>query len=107
MSSNTHIQSVSGPSTDIGAIWDAAVLRYETTAGIKIQSLAGPASADNILINSKEREKQFTSRRHDGSRLDKFRTLVRKALGPIEMWGDIVTNATKTVKNLIFLRILR
>jgi hypothetical protein len=100
MSNNTHIQAAIGPSTDVGAIWSAAVVRYEATTNIKIQSLAGPKTVDEILIDSKERERSFSRHRHDGSKLDKFRTLLGRSLAPIEMWGDIVTNATKTVRNL-------
>jgi len=107
MSNDTHIQAAIGPSTDIGAIWSAAVVRYEATTSIKIQSLAGPKSVDEILIDYNDREKNFSSHRHDDSRLDKFRRLLSRSLAPIEMWGDIVTNATKTVRNLPVLANLR
>lgn len=102
-SSNTYIGAAIGPSTDIGAIWSAAVARYEATTSAKVQTLAGTKSVDDILMETKDREKSFTSRRHDGSKLDKFRTLVRQSLGPIQILGDIVSNATKTVKNLLAL----
>lgn len=104
---DTQIGAEIGPSTDIGAIWSAAVVRYEATTSVKVQSLAGPKSVDEILTDSKDKEKSFTSHRHDGSRLDKFRTLVKNSLAPIEMWGDIVTNATKSVRDVRVLGDLR
>lgn len=95
-----HVESTIGPTTDVGAMWKAAVDRYEDTTKFKIQSLAGAISVDEILGQIHERETKFTTHRHDGSKLDKFRTLVRNSLVPIAMLGDIVAKATKTVRNL-------
>ncbi|KAG9388103.1 Goodbye multi-domain protein [Pyrenophora tritici-repentis] len=93
----SHIQMVIVRSTDVGEIWSATVVRYEATTGVRIQSLVGPKSVDEILIDFKDKENIFAGRRHDGSRVDKFRSLVRKSLGPIEMWGKVITNATKNI----------
>ena len=95
-----HIVSTIGATTDVSAIWNAAVIRYEATTDIKIQSLARPKNVDDILREINQTETKFVRHRHDGSKLDKFRTSVKNSLAPIEMWGDIVTNAVKTVRDL-------
>ncbi|KAH9882828.1 hypothetical protein J1614_000194 [Plenodomus biglobosus] len=95
-SSDPPAGSAVGPPTDIGAIWSTAVLRYEAITNVKIQTFAGPKSVDEIWNDSKEMEKNFSSHRHDRSRIDRFRTMVKNSLAPIEMWGNIVANATKT-----------
>ncbi|RMZ72366.1 ankyrin repeat [Pyrenophora seminiperda CCB06] len=101
MTSEKPIVSMIESSTDIGAIWSAAVERYEATTNKKVQSLDRPKSVDEILVDFQYKEKTFTNRRHDGSRLDKFRTLLRRGLAPIAMWGDIISNATKTTANAV------
>lgn len=86
--------------SDVGAIWNAAVVRYEAITNTKISALAGPKNVDEILREITSRETTFSQRRHDGSKLDKFRTSVKNSLLPIEKWGGLVIMATKTVRNL-------
>lgn len=89
-----------GPPTDIGAIWDRALARYEATASTKIQTHVRLKNTDDLLSNVSQKETAFVSRRHSGTRSDKFRILLKNSLAPIEQWADIVTNATKTVRYL-------
>jgi hypothetical protein len=86
------------PTTDIGAMWKAAIDRYETITGAKIESSSGAKDINQILDNIQNRQARFERHRHDGSKLEKFRTLVRNSLVPIQMLGDIVAQATKTVR---------
>ncbi|TAQ84511.1 hypothetical protein B7494_g7175 [Chlorociboria aeruginascens] len=79
--------------TDIGAIWKAAIVRYEEITMVKIDSLAGANSVDGVLDEIHERETKFKGYRHDGSKLDKFRSLVRKSMGPIEKLSNIIAQA--------------
>lgn len=94
-----HVGSVIGI-TDVGTIWNAAVVQYEAITNTKISTLARPKNIDEILREITLRETAFSHNRHDGSRLDKFRTTVKNNLVPIEMLGDIVSKATKSVRNL-------
>jgi len=84
--------------TDIGAIWKAAIDRYEEITKVKIESLAGANNVDEILEGIHRRETKFQGFRHDGSKLDKFRSLVRKSLGPIEKLSNIATSAALAVR---------
>ncbi|KAF4627731.1 hypothetical protein G7Y89_g10420 [Cudoniella acicularis] len=80
----------------VGAIWKAAISRYEEITLQKIESFAGVNSADEILDQIHERERRFKGYRHDGSKLDKFRSHVNKSLGPIEKLSNIVASAAST-----------
>lgn len=99
MSSNLSIESTIR-TTDVGAIWNAAVVRYEAITSIKISTLAGAKNVDDILREITLRETTFSQYRHNDSKLDKFRTSVKNNLVLVEMWGDIVSKATRTVRNL-------
>ena len=87
---------------EFGAIWKVAIDRYEEITMVKIQSLAGANNVDEILNHIHERETEFKGYRHDGSKLDKFRTLVSKSLNPIEKVGDMVASAASTVRKQPF-----
>ena len=90
-------ESVADATIDVGEIWSTAITRYEQDSMVKIESLARTSNVDEILNIISEREKKFKGYRHDGSRLDKFRTLVGKSLKPVEKLGDIVASAVSTV----------
>ncbi|EMT70529.1 Ankyrin repeat domain-containing protein 50 [Fusarium odoratissimum] len=66
---------------------DAKFLQLFDRAGLKLQ----------VLDTIEDKEEKFKWRRHDGSKIDKFRTLVKEALAPIQLIGDIIVNATKTM----------
>lgn len=92
------VESEADATADIGTIWQTAINRYEESARVKIESLAGASSVDVILDDIREQETKFKGYRHDGSRLAKFRTLVARSLGPIEKVGDIVASAASLVR---------
>jgi hypothetical protein len=95
---HSHIGPTIDTTTDVGAIWKAAIDRYEKITKVKVESLSGTSNMDQILAEIQERETAFERYRHDGSRLDRFRTLVKNSLAPIQMLGDIVAHATKSVR---------
>ncbi|MCJ1394650.1 hypothetical protein MMC18_007530 [Xylographa bjoerkii] len=95
--SDLHFNSTIEPTIDIGAMWKAAIDRYETITKVKIESLSGAHNIDQILAEIEKRQAKFDRYRHDGSKLDKFRTLVKNSLAPIQVLGDIVSQATKTI----------
>ena len=83
--------------SNIATIWKSAVDRYEQITKVKIQNLAQASNVDDILNNIHEQETKFKDYRHSGSKPDKFRTLVKKCLDPINKVGDIVASAASTV----------
>lgn len=86
------IRSKTAATTDVGAIWKAAIDRYEEITMVKIKTLTGANNVDEILDETQDR--------HDGSISDKFRSLVGKSLGPIEKLSSIVASAASTVETL-------
>ncbi|PGH05438.1 hypothetical protein GX51_02962 [Blastomyces parvus] len=76
--------------TDIDAIWKAAIDRYENVTTTKITYLTSAKNVDDILNEIHDRESKFKSFRHDGSKTDRFRTLVSKSLRPVEQVSDIL-----------------
>jgi len=54
-------------------------------------------NVDEILKEVRGKEDKFKGYRHDGSKLDKFRSLVSKSLDPIEKLSNIVAQATVAV----------
>lgn len=83
--------------SDIGILWKEAIKRYEADTAIPFQTLAGANNAEAIITEMKKKKMAFKDFRHDGSKLDKFRTLVKKSLERVEKLGDIVAAATKAV----------
>ncbi|PGH21367.1 hypothetical protein AJ80_03284 [Polytolypa hystricis UAMH7299] len=80
--------------TDVDALWKAAVDRYEQVTAVKIDHLSPAKCVDDILQEIHDRESRFKTRRHDGSKLDRFRTLVGRSLVPIEKVGDVLSQAS-------------
>ena len=78
------VESGADATIDVGAIWRVAMDRYEEITTVKIESLTGVRNVDEILKDIREREREFKDYRHDGSKLDKFRTLVSMSLNPID-----------------------
>jgi hypothetical protein len=89
MSNDTHIYKLRSD-----------LLQTLARFGVQLLCVTKRRRVSKSSLSLNDREKNFSSHRNDGSRLDKFRTLLSRSLTPIEMWGDIVTNATKTVRNL-------
>ncbi len=92
------IRSRTAIPTDVGLMWKEAIDRYEKITLVKIELLAQANNVEEILTEIHEREMKFKSHRHDGSRLDKFRSIVSKSLYPIEKVGEIVASAALTVR---------
>ena len=65
---------------------------------VKIESLTIANNVDGILDEIHGRETKFKGYRHDGSKADKFRSLVSKSLGPIEKLSSVAASTTSTVK---------
>lgn len=95
--SGSPVQSQMDCANNVNDIWKKAIDHYEKTTTEKINTPAQVKSVDQILDDMHEREKSFRSYRHDGSRLEKFRTLVGKSLNPIERVGNIVATAASVV----------
>jgi hypothetical protein len=55
---------------------------------------------DEILDEIHGRETKFKGYRYDGSKSDKFKSLMSKSLGPIEKLSSIVASAASTVETL-------
>ncbi|KAL8648633.1 MAG: hypothetical protein Q9210_004877 [Variospora velana] len=86
---------------DIAAIWQTAINRYEEITMEKMETLAGAGSVDVILDDIHEKETKFKRYRHDGSKLDKFRTLVSKSLDPVDKVGNLVASAASMSANAV------
>ncbi|EWG49990.1 hypothetical protein FVEG_09329 [Fusarium verticillioides 7600] len=82
--------------SDISLLWQGAIDRYKAITGKEVD-LERATNVQQVLGALEDKEEKFKWRRHDGSQIDKFRTLVKEALAPIQLIGDIVVNATKTV----------
>ncbi|KAK3994869.1 ankyrin repeat-containing domain protein [Cladorrhinum sp. PSN332] len=88
-------ESAADTTVNIANLWKTALIEYENTTGIRIQALDSAKDIEEILSDLCKDEGRFKQRRHDGSKLDKFRTLVSQSLGPVEKLGNIVAQATK------------
>ncbi len=89
--------------TNVGAIWKAAIERYEKITMVKIDSLGKTNSVKEILEEIHARETKFKAHRHNGSKLDEFRSRVSKSLGLIETLSNIASAAVSTVREQFLL----
>ena len=83
--------------TDVGAIWRVAMDCHEKATSVKIESLTKANNADEMLAELQRKGSELRDHRHDGSKLDKFRTLLSKSLKPVEQLCDIAASATSVV----------
>jgi ankyrin repeat domain-containing protein 50 len=97
-----HSTSVDA-TTDVGAIWNEAINRYEDITKVKIESMTPASNVDAVMSEIRKRETTFQGYRHDGTKLDRFRTLVSKSLRPIEQVGSIVASAASAVRRKLCL----
>ncbi|KAL8659991.1 MAG: hypothetical protein Q9226_000154 [Calogaya cf. arnoldii] len=81
---------------DIGAIWQTAIDQYEAITTFKLDSLASANSVEEILSEIRKEDTKFKVKRHDGSRVDRFRSLVSKSLRPIEVFSQITAEAASS-----------
>lgn len=94
----SRLQTIDTYTADIGALWTEAMFRYETRTGVCLDSVGDARSLDEVLSHIQKSQARFEKRRHSGSRFDKFRTLVKRSLEPVEPLGRIVSQATKDVR---------
>jgi hypothetical protein len=90
--------SAAGPTTQISALWNAAIEQYEKTSGIKLDVLSGVHSIDDVLVAVQDQNVRLELRRHSGSGIDKLRTQVKKCLSTIQELGGIIAPATSSVR---------
>lgn len=101
MSSDASLQNSLAHFSDIGALWEAALDRYERVSGVRVQMLGGSNNLDAVLAQVHERSVSFEKYRHNNSKIDKFRSLVKESLEPILTLGEVVVNATKQVRYIL------
>lgn len=92
---------VSHQPTDVDKIWQAAIRRYKETTKVDLGSLTVAKSVDDILLEINDRDEGFKRKRHDKTKLDKFRTLVSKSLQPIQTITEVVSQALSEVNPLL------
>ncbi|KAK3686838.1 hypothetical protein LTR37_019429 [Vermiconidia calcicola] len=93
--STSGMQSTATSATDTGLIWKAAVDQYEKVAKVNMLSLKSADNVEQILSLMQEKESKFDKKRHDGSKLEKLRSLVKKSLNPIQLLSDVASKTTK------------
>ncbi|KAL8853771.1 MAG: hypothetical protein Q9221_001414 [Calogaya cf. arnoldii] len=81
---------------DIRAIWHIAIDQYEAITTFKLDSLASANNVEEILSEIRKEDTKFKVKRHDGSRVDRFRSLVSKSLRPIEVFSQITAKAASS-----------
>ncbi|KAL8367153.1 hypothetical protein RB599_010243 [Gaeumannomyces hyphopodioides] len=80
---------------DTSKIWKAAIDQYEKIAGVRIATLNGVNTIEDILKEVRTSEKTFLRRRHNGSRSDRFRTLLSQSLDSIQRLLEVAAQASK------------
>jgi len=87
-----------GISSDLGVIWQEAIDNYNRITGNKNElTTRHIASTSEILTELDEMNKSFKIQRHDGSKRDRVRSLVRDSLTLIQALGEIAAHASKAV----------
>lgn len=87
--------------TDVGEIWKTAIDQYEDITKLDIHSLQVANNVEDILSEIQKSDEAIKSMRHDGSKSDRFRTLVSRSLKPIETVSEIVAQAGSNVNSLL------
>ncbi|KAJ5302288.1 hypothetical protein N7508_007151 [Penicillium antarcticum] len=75
---------------DVGAIWRAAIDRYKDITQVDIGSIEAANSVEDVLSEIDTRKDEFKRTRHDGSKTDKFRSLISRSLKSIETVSEVV-----------------
>ncbi|KAL9033006.1 MAG: hypothetical protein Q9180_006179 [Flavoplaca navasiana] len=86
---------------DVGSIWQMAIDQYEAITTTKLHTLARANNVDEILSEIREEDTKFKTFRHDGSRADKFRSLVSRSLRPLEVLSQITGEAASSSANAV------
>ncbi|KAJ5154427.1 uncharacterized protein N7500_009866 [Penicillium coprophilum] len=77
--------------TDFGAVWRTAVDRYKDITQVDLGSIEAANTVEDVLSEIDIREEEFKVSRHNGSKTDKFRSLVSRSLNSIEMVSQVVS----------------
>ncbi|KLU88296.1 hypothetical protein MAPG_07283 [Magnaporthiopsis poae ATCC 64411] len=80
---------------DTSKIWKAAIDQYEKIAGVRMATLNGVNTIEDILKEVRTSERMFLSRRHSGSRSDRLRTLLSQNIRSIQQLLEITVQASK------------
>ena len=90
--------SVDTTAADVPRMWAHAVSRYQDLTATKLPHPAGIQSIQQLSEEVLSAAERFQSYRHDGSKADRIRSSVARCLGPLQQLGNLVTQATKTVR---------
>ena len=84
---------------ELGRVWQEAVDNYARTVSDQhIARLKQNTTVESILNEVDKMEISFTRKRHDGSKTNKLRTLIRDSLAPIQALSNVATQASKAVR---------
>lgn len=86
---------------DIEALWKQAVDKFQQRTHTRMTDLATVSTLDELLAVVQSKEKQFKHYRHDGTRLDKFRTFLGKSLKPVEQLLNSLSNSVSVVSKTV------
>lgn len=89
--------TVSKEASGLGSVWQNAVVRYQETTKVDLGSLAQANSVEDILIEINKSAEKFGRKRHDNSKLDRFRSLVSDSLLPIQVMTEMVSQVLSDV----------
>lgn len=89
-------QSDQRATTNVGSIWERALKSFESD-NPHLENLEKAHSVVEVLSEIRAKESSFKHFRHDKSKLDKFRTLVRKSLEPVDTLCNIGSSAASDV----------
>lgn len=82
---------------DTSEMWDSAIAQYEETTGVRLATLKGVKTVEDILNEVRLNQRVFLGRRHSGSRSDRVRAVLSQSLKPIGQLLEIATQASKGV----------
>jgi hypothetical protein len=83
--------------TNISTVWSVAIDRHEKATSVKLDSLAKVNNVDELLAELHLKERQVKDHRHNGSKLDNFRMLLKKSLKPVEQLCDVAASVASIV----------
>ncbi|CEJ87488.1 hypothetical protein VHEMI04431 [[Torrubiella] hemipterigena] len=85
-------------SPNLMLMWQEAIVNYVRITGNKNGiTIRRTASISDILAELDQKRESFNHKRHDGSKWDRFRGLIRDSLAPIQALSDIAAQASKAV----------
>jgi len=89
----------SNRNSEIGALWDAAVIEYNKTAGVKSVVPVQARTIDQVMAVTIEKEDYFKHWRNDKGKLDKLRGVLKASLGPLDALGQFVSAQASVVSD--------